>query len=481
MPRIAHWTVAAGTELVVHRSSKFAQRGACGGCGASLFIRYDCEAHTDWVHAACLTDQRLLPLPSSTFHIHCAKELGQGRQCSRGFEPWQCDPCRPSTLPEPAVCRSCYQLECTCSNTGEAAEVDDASDLHLSEVHLCATEGKAKICTSAFVFAPCLEVREAEDGGEEDEDEDGGGGSGGGGGGGGDDDDDDDHSSAARADADGDMLVPRKRQRRQRQRRRLCRMRGGLSADGSGRETASSETSGGWAGGGVLRVTHTLATPLENVGLQVWRGALVLCDWLLAYATRRLIEGATVLELGAGCGLTSLAAVTAGARCVLCTDHGQTVLENAARNAAAHRCYAGTASAGLNSAEIRGEIRVRKLDWFDCTSHQPSKAPHGMASAYVASDPLPGAPAPSSMPIAFDEEARASETGETGDAGDAGGSGSSSGSSSFAWLRSDEAELARCTLLLAADVRMPPSNPAQTPLAPGCYRCSGYRSECWCD
>ena len=33
---------------------------------------------------------------------------------------------------------------------------------------------------------------------------------------------------------------------------------------------------------GVLKLKHALATPLPDVGLQVWRGALLLCDYLLA-------------------------------------------------------------------------------------------------------------------------------------------------------------------------------------------------------
>ena len=43
-----------GTALSVRRSSEFGTRGACGACGAELFIRYDCELHTDWVHADVL-------------------------------------------------------------------------------------------------------------------------------------------------------------------------------------------------------------------------------------------------------------------------------------------------------------------------------------------------------------------------------------------------------------------------------------------
>ena len=33
----------------------------------------------------------------------------------------------------------------------------------------------------------------------------------------------------------------------------------------------------------VLRVEHLLATPLQGVGRQVWRGSLLLADYLLHY------------------------------------------------------------------------------------------------------------------------------------------------------------------------------------------------------
>ena len=55
---------------------------------------------------------------------------------------------------------------------------------------------------------------------------------------------------------------------------------------------------------GALKLRHALATPLPDVGLQVWRGALLLCDYLLARPS--LVRGATILELGAGCGLCGL-------------------------------------------------------------------------------------------------------------------------------------------------------------------------------
>ncbi|XP_077880738.1 methyltransferase-like protein 22 isoform X2 [Ictidomys tridecemlineatus] len=66
----------------------------------------------------------------------------------------------------------------------------------------------------------------------------------------------------------------------------------------------------------VIRIEHTMATPLEDVGKQVWRGALLLADYILF--RRDLFQGRTVLELGAGTGLASIVAATV-ARTVYCT------------------------------------------------------------------------------------------------------------------------------------------------------------------
>jgi hypothetical protein len=62
---------------------------------------------------------------------------------------------------------------------------------------------------------------------------------------------------------------------------------------------------------------HALSTPLSGVGQQVWRGALVMSDYILH--NRELFKDSTVLELGAGVGVVSIVASLIGAKCVLCT------------------------------------------------------------------------------------------------------------------------------------------------------------------
>ncbi|XP_039741231.1 methyltransferase-like protein 22 isoform X2 [Pteropus medius] len=102
----------------------------------------------------------------------------------------------------------------------------------------------------------------------------------------------------------------------------------------------------------IIKIEHTMATPLEDVGKQVWRGALFLADYILFQWD--LFQGRTVLELGAGTGLTSLVAATV-AQTVYCTDVGADLLAMCQQNIA------------LNShltASGDGVVKVRELDWL---------------------------------------------------------------------------------------------------------------------
>lgn len=70
-----------------------------------------------------------------------------------------------------------------------------------------------------------------------------------------------------------------------------------------GSSTATTFTDA--AGQPVVTVQHSMATPLRSVGLQVWRGALLLAD-LILHRGAAAFGGATALELGAGSGLAGL-------------------------------------------------------------------------------------------------------------------------------------------------------------------------------
>jgi predicted nicotinamide N-methyase len=102
-------------------------------------------------------------------------------------------------------------------------------------------------------------------------------------------------------------------------------------------------------GHGRLCVFHSIATPLDKVGLQVWRGAAILVDYLLSL--KHQVQGSVVLELGAGTGLVSLAAGLAGAHAVFATDAFHDVLYNCLRN--------------VESNGLHGRVFARKFDWME--------------------------------------------------------------------------------------------------------------------
>jgi predicted nicotinamide N-methyase len=94
-----------------------------------------------------------------------------------------------------------------------------------------------------------------------------------------------------------------------------------------------------------------------GVGASVWRAAISLGRWLEAEhnAAARgefLLAGKSVLELGAGTGLTSVVCARLGAERVVCTDGDEALLPLTERNV----------SANLRS-EVRRRCRVMRLRW----------------------------------------------------------------------------------------------------------------------
>lgn len=70
-----------------------------------------------------------------------------------------------------------------------------------------------------------------------------------------------------------------------------------------------------------LLVCIAVLSALQRVLLvpQVWRGAFLMADFILSH--RDLFQGCTVLELGAGTGVTSIVMATVAKR-VYCTGTG---------------------------------------------------------------------------------------------------------------------------------------------------------------
>ena len=67
----------------------------------------------------------------------------------------------------------------------------------------------------------------------------------------------------------------------------------------------------------MLPLEHSMSTTLQAVGSQVWRGALLMADYLLYQGSDRFHDS-VILELGAGTGLVSIVAGLK-ARHVFCT------------------------------------------------------------------------------------------------------------------------------------------------------------------
>ncbi|XP_031462395.1 methyltransferase-like protein 22 [Phasianus colchicus] len=102
----------------------------------------------------------------------------------------------------------------------------------------------------------------------------------------------------------------------------------------------------------VVKIEHTMATPLEDVGKQVWRAAFLLADYILF--KRDVFRSCTVLELGGGTGIASIIMGMIASR-VYCTDVGEDLLAMCEQNVALNKHLMEPGG---------GEIKVKELDWL---------------------------------------------------------------------------------------------------------------------
>jgi len=93
----------------------------------------------------------------------------------------------------------------------------------------------------------------------------------------------------------------------------------------------------------------------------VWRGALLLADYVLASAER--LRSCVGLELGAGAGLAGLALAAAGARRVFLTDTGSAVLD---------QCK--VTLRWLSRFSTRGSAETLRRSWYEHTVVQEASA-----------------------------------------------------------------------------------------------------------
>ena len=110
----------------------------------------------------------------------------------------------------------------------------------------------------------------------------------------------------------------------------------------------------------VIRLLHRMSTDLHHVGMQVWRGALVLCDYILHNKDRFLKRH--ILELGCGTGLSGIV-TSQYAASVICTDYCQEVLDLCQQNL--------DENSRFNNSNCL--CSVKKLDWFQELNPQDLK------------------------------------------------------------------------------------------------------------
>ncbi|TFK07435.1 Methyltransferase-like protein 22 [Platysternon megacephalum] len=122
----------------------------------------------------------------------------------------------------------------------------------------------------------------------------------------------------------------------------------------------------------IIKIEHTMATPLEDVGKQVWRGAFLLADYILF--KRDMFRCCTVLELGGGTGITSIVMAMV-AKTVYCTDVGEDLLAMCEQNVTLNKHL--TEPAG-------GEVKVKELDWLKDEFCTDPEAPYSWSEAEIA-------------------------------------------------------------------------------------------------
>lgn len=124
----------------------------------------------------------------------------------------------------------------------------------------------------------------------------------------------------------------------------------------------------------VIKIEHSSKTKIALVGLQVWRGAFLLGDWLIHLGLKGELTNKCVLELGAGTGLTSFVAAVYANK-VVCTDiNVGGILELINLNTK------------YNRKLIKSEFKVMPLDFFDTTWKSPLLNEVKQADIIIAAD-----------------------------------------------------------------------------------------------
>ncbi|XP_046404197.1 methyltransferase-like protein 22 [Ischnura elegans] len=125
-----------------------------------------------------------------------------------------------------------------------------------------------------------------------------------------------------------------------------------------------------------LLIEHSVSTTLSLVGEQIWRGALLLADFLLHHGST-LLKDKIALELGSGTGLSGIVSALFCSE-VICTDLNRGhILDLIRSNAKRNLC-----SLGLES----GKILVEELDFLNKEWNETLKKKLSNVSVIFAAD-----------------------------------------------------------------------------------------------
>jgi predicted nicotinamide N-methyase len=114
-----------------------------------------------------------------------------------------------------------------------------------------------------------------------------------------------------------------------------------------------------------VTLSHKVRTAVEDVGLQLWKGALLLADYLLHCHSDKqaLLCGRTIVELGAGTGFLGVILSLLPCKTVYLTDMSEHIARLIERNISTNSHLVSSISS--ISCPLEQDRRIRVLDWRD--------------------------------------------------------------------------------------------------------------------
>lgn len=118
-----------------------------------------------------------------------------------------------------------------------------------------------------------------------------------------------------------------------------------------------------------LSFIHHQTTKLTDVGKQLWKGSLILADFILS---NNMFEQAYCVELGCGIGLCSSLLVSKAAH-VICTDKSDDILSLCERNIQENGDIVALVrnSYCKNGPNLKTKFSCQTVNWFDYDSIEP--------------------------------------------------------------------------------------------------------------